>query len=895
MSQHQEELFEDHLILDDAISDWNGFDNPEESNEVFSTNNRLAVSPDPQEKEVTNSSSMQILADLPIGTPLRQVMRENLIERRILSTLYKAGMRTLGEVLAYYREHETFTNISGIGRESNSRLEEICKHLLSPTTTSREEAIFPEVDQRVKGRSIEELAVWEGWSVRARNGIEKEGLRTIGDFILFREEAGTFGHLPKIGTKTAEELEQTYQHLLTGSLSLNVPVELPRPGILSEEVERKLVGEFAIVSRSLSVRASSGVERLRDLRGKEGDVDRYPFLYWFSSQRLHDFAKISGVGLEAATELDSLGKRLRKYLEVEGKSASRFTQIQKIWHEVYRLAEEEGEAYHQAFTTNTFPLFSFIDRLLREERILDERGRALLERRLAIRERSQPEKLEEIGADFGLTRERVRQITVTLPDHIASAIGINGLLLERTAYGINPFSTDALIVIDPEFAQWVNQQEGTNFTPHFIAIVIRALLERDYDPLPVPGYNDLMTSSLIRSELRETVAIEDYLNDFSKRLKRVVPQRQVLDLHKELVPYIKGELSTEDYEKVVRGIAHAISVAFDLDLDETGGIILERTAKVQTHEMAVEVLEETGEPLHVMEIFQRINERYPDAVAHHESLRSVLVRYDIFASYGRNSIWGLRKWDNEFQKFRSGTYSDLAEEYLQLEEKPCSTFEVVKYIQQWRDAQASSILYTLEADGAGRFIIEDGMVRLARWQAKEPEEVMQKGKEEKESMTGVKNEERRSIEDYEVEEILWTIRQLFSDGRGRTRDGAIIEITGLLGFGRTGTRIRKALESMVERALDRGIIVLNEGMYKIGCREIDHYPPERLKGYILVAIGREWNNREEVVGATARYLGFKQTGENIRHQVLLLIARLVREGALEEDEKQRVRKLQEHS
>ncbi len=139
------------------------------------------------------------------------------------------------------------------------------------------------------------------------------------------------------------------------------------------------------------------------------------------------------------------------------------------------------------------------------------------------------------------------------------------------------------------------------------------------------------------------------------------------------------------------------------------------------------------------------------------------------------------------------------------------------------------------------------------------------------------------IDDTEQNEVLCTIRQMFSEGLELSRELALKKIAKVLGYDRVGSKIEEILDSDIRTAVKRGILENERGTLKILCKSIEGYEREFLKDQFLASIGRPWVEREEAVRAFTRFMGFRRAGEKIQDTVRSLINGLLREDRLESD------------
>lgn len=131
------------------------------------------------------------------------------------------------------------------------------------------------------------------------------------------------------------------------------------------------------------------------------------------------------------------------------------------------------------------------------------------------------------------------------------------------------------------------------------------------------------------------------------------------------------------------------------------------------------------------------------------------------------------------------------------------------------------------------------------------------------------------------------IRQHLGDGETRSRDDAITTLARGLGYQRTGSAIRDALDNAIRTAVRRGILQNGSEGLSLRYRNLEqHAEGDRngLKDQFLASLGgRAWTEREDAIRDFARWLGFRRTGPKIDEVAASLINGLLREARLEKD------------
>lgn len=279
---------------------------------------------------------------------------------------------------------------------------------------------------------LAEFVLAEGTTVRLRNSITAAAQAgalpylTVADYLAAGAMAipTMMREVPNFGTKTARELDAMVK---ASGETWTRPVEaseLVDDGLTPEEV-LDAIGHLSLRQATdgeiLSVRLQNGLAapELRTMRFAAVALNLQPFLAEFMRQ--------PNVGRTSARELTELVHRLVPRLLAHNGVAAE--QITRTCSEMF--GHRDGAAVPPADDVPTHETLSeCLDWLLSQ---CQDRDREVVERRFGIG-RAGTETLEEIGADFRVTRERIRQIEkralgrmrvrmrrVPLADHVNAA------------------------------------------------------------------------------------------------------------------------------------------------------------------------------------------------------------------------------------------------------------------------------------------------------------------------------------------------------------------------------------------------------------------------------------------------------------------------------------------
>lgn len=569
---------------------------------------------------------------------------------------------------------------------------------------------------------LDRLRDVERMSVRAYHVCSNNGLESL-DAILHHYHAyGSFLKLRNAGRLTEQELISICRKYLEGDSGARLQ-EIERRGlqvdvnVFSPDWGLWSPSELARVNRELAKRSAELSPLTRDwLRFivPRIDEDIQTFDTYVTSRR--ERLGFNGDDRLTLQELLILRAELIRFAgqsSVHHREEESFRRFAALWSERFGYGQEELFGYRQAFMARRFPLFRFLNELLvaRGKGIAAGimsvmRGRY----RFLLGDEKRP--MDEIGQELGVTRERVRQIAMTIPGRLHDFILELGPISEYLCYEPLQCWDRDVVIIDDEFAQYVNAREGVSFTSSFYAVIFEAFLKENFDR--VEEDFDAATDYLIRDELTRFFDFDAYLRRISERLEERIPQRYVLDLSEE----VEAHFTSENRAPIRRICAVCELLAheeFGLAADSGGNLILERNTKKRMDELIADLLLDHEKPMHVQAISAALNERFPDLETTMESVRNTVLRYpDRFARLDTGSVYGLKEWEHQNEGFKSGTFADIAQQFLEESSTPCHFSEVAEYVMRYRTTTEVAVVGTLKVDSVERFVFYDGgMIGLA--------------------------------------------------------------------------------------------------------------------------------------------------------------------------------------
>ena len=137
------------------------------------------------------------------------------------------------------------------------------------------------------------------------------------------------------------------------------------------------------------------------------------------------------------------------------------------------------------------------------------------------------------------------------------------------------------------------------------------------------------------------------------------------------------------------------------------------------------------------------------------------------------------------------------------------------------------------------------------------------------------------IDDASDAQLMCAIRAALASSGPLVRADLLRHTARQLGFARMGSRIQKALDDAVRRAVRRGIAENPQGQLSLVAKSIEGYDREFLKQQLLSVLAGPWSEKADVPVRFARHLGFARVGTKLDETVWSLMRSLVRAGLVE--------------
>jgi len=296
--------------------------------------------------------------------------------------------------------------------------------------------------------------------------------------------------------------------------------------------------------------------------------------------------------------------------------------------------------------------------------------------------------LDAIGKEFGVTRERVRQIEVASINKLKKLA-----ILEHNKPYLNKIKSvieeNGGVIAEEKLARELIADLDEKRMDE-IKKILKFILLLNEDVQPVED-NELTNSGWALSRYNKKM-IEDVARAFAEVLES---KGDVLNDETVLLEVLKHETMAKYKEDITKQFLHSsIDLAKKLHQTEDGKRGLSSWAWVKPRTIRDKiffVLSKKGEPMHFSEISEAINaSAFDHKKATLQTIHNELISDDRFILVGRG-LYGLSTWG-----FEGGTVEDVIEKVLKKAGKPLDQDEVVEEIMKKKRVKKATILINLQ-------------------------------------------------------------------------------------------------------------------------------------------------------------------------------------------------------
>lgn len=557
--------------------------------------------------------------------------------------------------------------------------------------------------------TIDEIYNNQEIKVRSYNVCIRNGLNTITELIEYYLKHHNFYKLRNCGQWTNEELIKIcnkYQTFIEKSEIINLLEEIIAN---LTRIQRKVINRFICINaNNLSVRGRNALSNFLN-----GNFNIRNFSDKILLNKNFTLYTIDNIGEKTIPELENYIDIIRDFI----------FKINETISEKQLITLENDFLIQQTFSISNIPteisqsgsIFKLTDFLLKNNAFFSETHNSIIQETLNIYQNHKEKTLEEIAIKYNLSRERIRQIRKDCVNELFEKLSFiknfNDDLSSR--YGLELSSS--LIKIDENLAEQINTRNETDFSKEFISYILSVYLNDNF--IVIGNIEDILQAKYSTSRNRHNwsniyiigkelpkIDFISLANDISKRKNERIEETYSFNFKSYLSRFMNN-IDIESINLISPIVERIINSEFNLSVDIEDNLIFRRNTSKQAFEYSYEALEVLGKPSSVEEITQKVFELYPDYQTDESKIRASMKQKDGFVPVGRNSVFGLKKWEQELDDFKGGTIRSITHDFLERSSTPKHITEITEHILKYRpNSNEKSIYNNLKIDESKTFI-----------------------------------------------------------------------------------------------------------------------------------------------------------------------------------------------
>ena len=321
--------------------------------------------------------------------------------------------------------------------------------------------------------------------------------------------------------------------------------------------------------------------------------------------------------------------------------------------------------------------------------------------------------LEDLGELYKVTRERVRQIREKyLKEFESQLISMRSLYIDDL-FSTRFFRNDELTEISESTIFKINSMNGVNFSKDFI-VYLYAIANDDQVIIPnvsidllanKNGYNfdEWRGFYLISKDISCKLNFSEMIMDIKKRNNDRIEKDYFLNFEVYLQGFLFNCIKLD--QNLIDICEKLINKECGVFLNLYNELEFKRNIKLRAQDLAYEILKEVGVPTKIDRLYNLLISNYPESSILESSFRNTFGSDNRFVPIGRQSVWGLKEWEDQRDDFLGGSMLEMAEKLLQERDVPMHISEIFSNISKYRDTDEDRLLRNLRMNHQGKFIL----------------------------------------------------------------------------------------------------------------------------------------------------------------------------------------------
>ncbi len=312
---------------------------------------------------------------------------------------------------------------------------------------------------------------------------------------------------------------------------------------------------------------------------------------------------------------------------------------------------------------------------------LNNRSKDVLEKRFGLKKKQKRNTLESIGREYGITRERVRQI-----ENAAKKIVLSTDAYKKEAKKLIDLLKKELdrfggIISEREFLSYLTDDKDTQDHLHFLLHIGE------------PFYDEK------KKEFRDKVWYTDKnsFEAFEKSLEKLYKDLDTEQLltEKEIIDKFATRLREYTNNKRILEndtIKRLLNISSKIARNDLGQWGLAESRNISTKgvkDYAYLILNQKEKPMHFREIANEIENQFGRKV-NTATVHNELIKDPRFILVGRGK-YGLEKWGT----YSAGTVVDVIKDVLKASKKALSKDEIIEKVLERKDVKTQTVIINL--------------------------------------------------------------------------------------------------------------------------------------------------------------------------------------------------------
>ncbi len=308
---------------------------------------------------------------------------------------------------------------------------------------------------------------------------------------------------------------------------------------------------------------------------------------------------------------------------------------------------------------------------------LDARSRDIIVRRFGLG-KEEKETLESIGKEYGITRERVRQIEANAKKELAA---MRSLFTSIEALLVQTFTQHGGLMAEHHAVEVINDTTNANVSPHTLHFYLTI----------IPHFTSAQPNNLFETHWKHEESLHTQIEATVLAAMEILKEKNAPIALEELVSEIGSRLSGNVPSTHIRAALKASKNVSKTAFGDWGLIGWAETSPRGVGDKAFAVLRRNGKPAHFRDITTMINDAsFDHKKANPQTVHNELIKDNRFVLVGRG-LYGLKEWG-----YMAGTVADVIESILAKAAKPMSKQEIVEEVLKQRMVKKNTILLSLQ-------------------------------------------------------------------------------------------------------------------------------------------------------------------------------------------------------